>query len=280
VDQEAPDGVFPLVIVGLGQMGSAMAKGIVGAYPRAKGLIFGHDQNPLRVAEAEAFGLEGTKKLEEVLSRARTILLALKPLQVLPWLRLYRETFGKDVMLISIAAGVPIKAFREVLGEKAHVARVMPNLAVALRTCPVGVSCEPGFPEEKKALLIEALSLVGMPIELEEGQLDALTALSSSGIAFVWHALEGFAAAGIRLGLPAALSRKVAVETFLGAGMLAKEDEAASLASLKERVTTPKGTTMEGLFVLERLGLKGILIEAITSAYNRTQAMLSPQKGV
>jgi pyrroline-5-carboxylate reductase len=271
--------VIPLLIVGLGQMGSAMAKGIVGAYPQAKGSIFGHDQDPLRVAEAEAFGLEGVKKIEEVLSRVRAILLALKPLQVIPWLRLYREVLGKDVMLISIAAGVPIEALREALGEKAHVARVMPNLAVALGACPVGVLCEPGFPEEKKGALIEALSSVGMTIELEEGQLDALTALSSSGIAFVWHALEGFAAAGVRLGLPSSLSRKVAVETFLGAGMLAKDEDAASLASLKERVTTPKGTTMEGLFVLERLGLKGILIEAITSAYDRTQTMLPLQKG-
>jgi len=82
------------------------------------------------------------------------------------------------------------------------------------------------------------------------------------------------------VGLAGNLPVYVVEALHLGAGMLAKEDEAASLASLKERVTTPKGTTMEGLFVLERLGLKGILIEAITSAYNRTQAMLSPQKGV
>lgn len=267
--------MFPLLIVGLGQMGTAMAKGFLGAYPKAKGQVFGHDQDLRKVAEAEGLGLERAKNFEEVLLEAKTVLLALKPSQVLPWLRSNRETLRNEAVLLSIAAGVPLGAFREVLGAKAHLARVMPNLAIALGACPVGVSCEPGFPAEKKASLIESLSMLGIPLELEEAQLDALTALSGSGIAFVWHAMEGFAAAGVRLGLPPLLSRKIAVETFLGAGLLAKNEEAASLASLKERVTTPKGTTMEGLFVLERLGVKGILIEAITNAYDRAQAMLS-----
>jgi pyrroline-5-carboxylate reductase len=152
----------------------------------------------------------------------------------------------------------------------------MPNLAVVKGVCPLGVSFEPAFPLDRKTELLGILSKIGDPLELDEGQIDALTALSGSGIAFVWHILEGFIEAGVKLGLPFGFSRKVALETFLGACILAKEEGEVPIPVLKERVTTPKGTTIEGLFTLERLALKGIIIEAITKSYERAQALSAP----
>lgn len=271
---------FPVLIVGLGAMGSALARAIVASNPEASGLVFGHDQDPSKLKALQPIGLEWVKDLSLGLPKARTVFLALKPNQVLQWLDLNQEIVPDEASVVSVAAGLPLKALRHRLRQKAHLVRLIPNLAVVKGVCPLGMSFEPTFPIERKTELLGILSKIGDPFELDEGQIDALTALSGSGIAFVWHVLEGFIEAGVRLGLPFGLSRKVAVDTFLGACIMAKEEGEVPIPVLKERVSTPKGTTIEGLFTLERLALKGILIEAIAKSYERAQALSLPQEGV
>lgn len=276
--QEAPG--FPVLIVGLGQMGSALVKGVLRSTPQADGLVFGHDQDPSKLKALYPLGLKGVEDLSACLSKIKTLFLALKPHHVLSWLRSNQKRLDARVVVVSVAAGIPLKALREALKDKGRVARLMPNLAIEKGVCPLGMSFETTFPQERKTEVLRILSRMGDPLELDEEQIDTLTALSGSGIAFVWHVLEGFIEAGVKLGLPFSVSRKVAVETFLGAGILAKEDKEVPIPVLKERVSTPKGTTIEGLFALERLALKGIMIEAITKAYERAQSLSPTQEGV
>ena len=199
-------------------------------------------------------------------------LLAVKPQNMAEVLAGIKGSVSSSQVVISIAAGVRIERIEQALGEKVPVVRVMPNTpalagAGAMVYC-AGRHVNPAH--EKTAKLL--LGAVGKVWKVAEEWMDAVTALSGSGPAYVFNLAENMASAGLELGLPAELAESLARQTVFGAGLLLKQS-LESPAALRERVTSPGGTTAAALEVLAEAGVPGIYKRALSAACRRSREL-------
>lgn len=254
-----------LVLLGCGKMGSAMLEGWL-----AQGVPSGsvHVIEPYPSDWLKSTGVH----LNEPLPAAPAIvLLAVKPQMMGAALPQVVALGGGDTLFLSIAAGTTIASFEETFGAATPIIRAMPNTPAAVGR---GISAITGNPRATEAdlQLAEALlSAVGQVVRLEgEHQMDAVTAVSGSGPAYVFHLIEALAAAGEAEGLPAPLAMQLARATVCGAGELAQQSpETAS--QLRINVTSPGGTTAAALAVLmdAETGFPPLLRRAVKAAADR-----------
>jgi pyrroline-5-carboxylate reductase len=178
---------------------------------------------------------------------------------------------GGGTLFLSVAAGTPIRFYEEVLGAQTPVIRAMPNTPAAIGRGITAICGNARASEAHMALAEALLSAVGEVVRLAgEHQMDAVTAVSGSGPAYVFLLIEALAAAGEAEGLPADLALRLAKATVAGAGALA-EAAGESPAQLRVNVTSPGGTTAAALKVLmdEARGLPALLREAVHAAAER-----------
>lgn len=176
--------------------------------------------------------------------------------------------------LLSIAAGVPTTTFESYFPSPTAVVRVMPNLAVTAKAA-IGVIAKGSAASDEHVSLAETMfNALGRSMVREEKILDAVTALSGSGPAFVFLFIEALADAGVHIGLTREDASQLAVHTVLGAGKVL-EQTGEHPAVLKNLVTTPAGTTTAGLYELERGGLRAALTEALVAARRRAEELAS-----
>lgn len=258
-----------LVLLGCGKMGSAMLEGwLSGGLPAASVWVI--DPKPSDWLERQGVNLNaGLPEAPAV------VLIAVKPqmmggalpaLQALP--------VGRTVF-VSVAAGTPITTFEAAFGPKARIIRAMPNTPAAIGR---GITALIGNAVASQAdlnLASELLQAVGQTVQLEsEAQIDAVTAVSGSGPAYVFHFIETLAAAGVAEGLPANLSLQLAKATVGGAGALA-EEASEDPSQLRVNVTSPNGTTQAALEVLmdEADGFPALLRRAVKAAADRSREL-------
>ncbi len=256
-----------LVMLGCGKMGSAMLEGwLEQGVPTASVWVI--DPAPSDWLK----GLAGLHLNTSLPAEPAIVLIAVKPQMMgkaLPSI----AAFGSNTLFISIAAGTPIAAFEAALGQGAAIIRAMPNTPAAIGR---GISAIVGNAQVSDAQLDLAealLQAVGQVVRLsEEAQMDAVTAVSGSGPAYVYHLIETLAAAGMAEGLPENLAMKLAKETVAGAGALASQ-AAESPTALRVNVTSPGGTTQAALEVLmdKEAGFPALLRRAVKAAANRSR---------
>lgn len=257
-----------LVLLGCGKMGSAMLEGWLnrGLALRA---IWVLDPNPSDwVKGLAAKGLH----LNEALPDAPAIvLIAVKPQMMGAALPGLAALGGGQTLFVSIAAGTTIASFEAVLGARTPIIRAMPNTPAAVSRGITAICGNAYASEQDMALTEDLLSAVGQVVRLAgEHQMDAVTAVSGSGPAYVFHLIEALAAAGEAEGLPADLSMQLARATVTGAGELAhRATEPAS--QLRINVTSPGGTTAAALAVLmdDKTGFPALLRRAVKAAADR-----------
>lgn len=261
-----------LVLLGCGKMGSAMLAGWLerGVAPEA---VWVMDPRPSDwVTGLAAQGLH----LNEALPEAPAIvLIAVKPQMMGDALPSLRAIASSSTVFLSVAAGTPIRAFEAALGENRRIIRAMPNTPAAVGRGITAIIGNAHTNAADLALAEALLSAVGQVVRLEEeGQMDAVTAVSGSGPAYVFHLIETLAAAGEAQGLSPALAMALAKATVGGAGQLA-EDAPESPTQLRINVTSPAGTTEAALRVLmdEGRGFPALLKEAVTAAADRSREL-------
>ena len=259
--------------LGAGKMATALAQGFIRA-----GLVTGKQiiASDTSAVAAAAFGKEvGAKTTAfnpDVVKFADVLVLAVKPDQVGGVLSDIREHFTEKHLLVSIAAGVTIARLEAGLGAGARVVRVMPNTPAL-----VGESAS-AFALGKSALPIDAelatklLSAVGIAFQVKEALLDAVTGLSGSGPAYVYLFIEGLSDGGVASGLPRDVATKLAAQTVLGAAKMVLET-GQHPGALKDMVTSPGGTTIEGLHELEKGKLRGTVISAVRAAAEKSRKL-------
>jgi len=259
-----------LLLVGCGNMGRAMLQGWLAAgflHPDKVHVV--EPAEALR-AEAAALGVRTYASAEALDSgfRPATVVLAVKPQVMAAVLPAYRSHVTESVV-VSIAAGIPVSLLETGLGDVAAV-RAMPNTPAAIgKGSTVIFANERVSPEqaERVARLLSAGGAVH-PVE-REALIDAATALSGSGPAYVFHFIEGLAEAGVQLGLPPQTALALARETVFGAGALAMAAD-TSPAELRRQVTSPGGTTEAALHVFtDNNALQTLLVQAAAAAYRR-----------
>jgi len=264
-----------LAVVGLGNMGEALVKGLLDRKLLAPGDIAGAEKDPgRRELMAERYGIRAYPSPGEASRDVGAVLLAVKPQDVDKALgEVASALAGGETPVVSICAGITLGQLGSALPPGTPIVRAMPNTP-ALAGYGASVFCVNEHGRESAATIAEALlGAVGDVHRVDsEALLDAVTGLSGSGPAYVFTFLEALADGGVLMGLPRPLARALARQTVLGAAYLA-EGGAEHTAELKDRVTSPGGTTSAGLRALELHGFRAAVIEAVRAATLRSKEL-------
>lgn len=257
-------------VIGVGNMGSALVRGIVRAGVLPPGQIVVADAIADRAsALAQELGVEAAGSSAEVAARSQYLVLAVKPGTIAPLLAELASALTPDHTVVSIAAGVPMSRMRRALGDaRPALVRVMPNTPALVGAGMFAVTA-PEVPPERVEFLRRVFSALGRVVEVEERMMDGVTGLSGSGPAFVFVMIQALADGGVAAGLPPAVASELAVQTVLGAAKLVQETGEHPEA-LKDAVASPGGTTIAGLAVLERAGFRGTIVAAVRAAAARS----------
>jgi pyrroline-5-carboxylate reductase len=260
-------------VIGAGKIGSAIARGVIRAGLVAKDNVMVSDvSEALLQAESLELGIKTTPNNGELCDFADIVILAVKPQIVNPVAREIAKKLGTTKLLVSVAAGVPLTRIEAGLVQGARVVRVMPNLPCVVGAGAAGFA---GGAHATKADLEKVgaiLNSFGVAVEVEEKNLDAVTGLSGSGPAYVFHFMEALADGGVQVGLTRDVALKLAVQTVYGAAKMALEG-GRHLGELKDEVTSPGGTTIAGLYAMEQKGFHGTVMDAVVRATRRSEEL-------
>jgi pyrroline-5-carboxylate reductase len=262
-----------LGFLGAGNMAGAILKGTVGRGLLAPQNAWACDVLPDKLATLHTeLGIGTTQDPLELVRNARTIVLATKPQDLLAGLNRIAAEITPDHCLISIAAGLPLELLAAHLPAGTRLVRVMPNTPALVGAGAAGVAAGPSAHPEDLQAALALFSAVGLACEVREGQLDAVTAVSGSGPAYVFRMMELMIEAGKELGLSTEVAQQLTLQTFLGAARLA-EASPETPATLRERVTSKGGTTAAALGVFEAQGLGEIYKAGIRQAAVRSREL-------
>ena len=259
--------------LGAGKMGTALARGFINAGLVKAGSVIASDPVPAaRAAFARETGAKTAASNAEVVKFARVVILAVKPDQVAGALAEIRGGFTAKHLLISIAAGIPIARLEGGLASGSRVIRVMPNTPALVGAAAAAYSLGKAAQPEDGRLTEKLLSAVGVALPVKESLLDAVTGLSGSGPAYVYLMIEGLSDGGVAAGLPRDVAVRLAAQTVMGAAKMVL-DTGMHPGALKDMVTSPGGTTIEGLHELEKARVRGAFISAVRAATEKSRKL-------
>ena len=247
---------------GLSAAGFARPEAIIAADPDAAALD--------RFTATTGGQAAGTNR--DVPSSADILVLAVKPQHISAVLDELRSSIGTEHLIVSIAAGVPIRRITDVLGATVRVVRVMPNTPCLVGEGASAFALGGGADEADGRVVQQMLATVGIAVPVPEALLDAVTGLSGSGPAYVYQVIEALSDGGVHSGLPREIATRLAAQTVLGAARMVLET-GEHPGALKDAVASPGGTTIAGLRALEQGGLRGCLINAVDAATRRSREL-------
>jgi pyrroline-5-carboxylate reductase len=265
-------------VIGVGNMGAALIRGWLNAGLAKRSDIFIADTAPEKVQLLHReFGLQVWDN-QQVAAHTDIVLLAVKP-QVLPEVLVeVQPHLSASPLVISIAAGFPLARLAEML-PTARLMRVMPNTPTLVQAGMAAIAPGPRTDSADLELTCQLFDAVGRSVVVDEHLMDAVTGLSGSGPAYIFILLEALADGGVKMGLPRQTALLLAAQTILGAAQLYLETQDHP-GNLKDMVTSPGGTTIAGLHVLEQGGMRGLVMSAVEAAAKRSSALaqaLKPQ---
>jgi len=256
--------------IGAGNMAEAILRGLLRAGMQPDQLIASDPDPARREHIAQELGVRTTESNSDVASSCELVVLAVKPAHLeAATAELPRE--GAP-LYVSIIAGCRLATLRGLLGKNARIVRVMPNTPALIGAGISALASDGDLPAQEVEQATNVLAAVGRVVHLPEPLLDAVTGLSGSGPAYVYAFIEALTEAGVREGLPAGIAQELAAETVLGAARLLRES-GEQPALLRERVTSPGGTTLAGLSALEQGGLRAAVFEAVRAASARSREL-------
>jgi pyrroline-5-carboxylate reductase len=259
--------------LGAGRMATALARGFIQAGLTSPEQVVASDPfETARQAMQREAGVKTVPANPEVVKFASVLVLAVKPDQVPSVLAEIQSTFSPNHLLISIAAGVPLARMENALPAGARVVRVMPNTPALVGASATGFALGKAARPDDAALVERLFSSVGVALPVKESLLDAVTGLSGSGPAYVFLMIEALSDGGVAAGLPRDVATRLAAQTLLGSARLLLES-GQHPGALKDMVTSPGGTTIEGLHELEKAGVRGALINAVRAATEKSKKL-------
>jgi pyrroline-5-carboxylate reductase len=260
-------------VIGGGVMGEVLSRAVTaaGVYPPDEVCVVDPNPNKLRKLQQE-IGIQTTSKLTDI-TQAQTILLAVKPDNVPVVLReLQSQTLASNLLLISIVAGISIADMATYLPDKTAIIRVMTNTPCLVNAGMSVLAPNENVEPAQLGLAQAIFSAVGESLILPEKYMDAVTGLSGSGPGFVFLIVDALIEAGVLQGLPRATSRQLVLQTLLGSAKLIQETNRHP-AQLRDMVTSPGGTTIAGIQVMEEYKIRATLLKTVETATQRSRAL-------
>lgn len=262
--------IGPVMLVGAGKMGVALARGWLEAgLPESNLLLVDPSPGPAAQELAQDYGL--TLNSEARGLQPNVLVLAVKPQIIDPVLENLAPVVGPHTLALSIAAGIDIARLSRGLGM-GRVVRTMPNTPAQIGKGITGAVAGPEVSDQDRSAASALLEAAGPLVWFDdEAQLDIVTAISGSGPAYVFHLVEALAAAGKKMGLPDAIADLLARQTVIGSAGLLEADPAPP-GVLRANVTSPNGTTAAGLAVLMD-GLTPLIEQTAEAARRRSEEL-------
>lgn len=260
--------------IAVGNMGGAIVRGVVDNLLPPEQIWITDVYRPLVDQLCKELGVNSAENIPHLVENVDCLLYAAKPNNVSDVFPEIADTLRPSSQwIISIAAGVSTTQLESYFpSSPPPVVRVMPNIAASVREATSVITAGSAATDEHLAVTQAIFSAVGKSLIMEERHLNAVTGLSGSGPAFVFLFIEAFADAGVQVGLPRPDAYQLALQTVLGAcKMLEGTDEHPAM--LKNRVTTPGGTTAAGLYALESGRLRAIIADAVNAATERAEKL-------
>jgi len=260
-------------VIGAGKMGSVIINGMISRNLISASSVAVSDAVTEQMeALGKTYGIHTTSDNKKLVESSDIIILAVKPQNMAEVLADISETAHQKKLFISIAAGVTTALIEEHLKKGSKVIRVMPNTPALIgegATAITGGSHATGKDLDIARHIFES---VGMTVAVKESLMDAVTGLSGSGPAYCFLIIEALTDAGVSLGLSRDIALKLSVQTILGSAKLCQQT-GKHPAELKDMVTSPGGTTIAGLKVLEQGKLRATLMAAVEAAASRSEAL-------
>ena len=261
-------------------MGEALVGGLLASGWRTADEIVVTSRREERLAElAKNYGVEVTTDNVAAVSDATIVVLAVKPQDIEPLLGEISAHVSENQTVLSVVAAIPTSLIEERLAIPVAVVRAMPNTPSVVHEGMAGIAAGKHADEEHTSLAREVLEHVGRVVVVPESSLDAVTAISGSGPAYFALLAEAMIEAGILLGLSREISTDLVVQTMLGSAKLLR-DEKMHPVELREMVTSPGGTTIRAIRVLEQAGVRAAFLNAIQAAMERSQELAGGEPGV
>jgi pyrroline-5-carboxylate reductase len=259
--------------IGCGNMGSAIIGGILAGdcLGDGPGQIFVYDISAAAREDMQALGVHVMENNEQVAEAADLIFLAVKPQYMEESLAATGQAL-KDKCVISIAAGLSSERIREMIPVPVRILRTMPNTPALVRQGTFALCSDCDLTEEEKQTADEILSGLGTALWVPERLMDAVCGVSGSGPAYVAMFIEAMADGGVREGLPRETAYRLAAQTVLGTAQMYLE-LGMEPARIKDMVTSPAGTTIEGCYALEKNGFRGTVMDAVHAGTERSKQL-------
>jgi len=254
--------------IGGGNMAEALIKGMTSEGERD--IIVSEPREDRRKYLEQSYGIKTTHVNRSVASSCAAIILAVKPQNMTAVLNEITGVITDEKTVISIAAGITLSYLQSKLNTK-KIVRVMPNTPAIVQQGMSVISLCEYLSDIDMARVREIFMSVGQVLVLPEKYMDAVTALSGSGPAFIAFFVEGMVDAGVKMGLSRDHSSELAIQTLIGTAALLKTG--MSPEKLREMVTSPGGTTAAGLASFEDKGLVAMIIEALGAAHKRAEEL-------
>ena len=259
--------------IGLGNMAGAIIRGMAGSGSFASDTICGFNRSPEKTRKlSQDAGLVPCESAKEVAEKSDVLVLAVKPQMLPDVLPLIADAVTPETLVVTIAAGKGFDFYASYFGLDVPLVRVMPNICAqvlcsASAVCP-NKACTP----EQVELVRAMFRSVGEVYDVPEAQFSAFSALGGASGAFVQMYIDALSSAGVKAGLSRALAQKIACQATLGAAKLCKETGEHPMA-LVDKVTSPGGTTIEGVHVLKKCGFEAAVIDAVDAVIEKDRRL-------
>lgn len=256
--------------IGGGNMAEALSKGLIAGGMAPQQILVAEPLPERRALLSSSLGVRTTDENNDVAAASNLIVLAVKPQMAASVLSALEGTITPDKLVISIMAGISTISIEELLQSGIHLIRAMPNTPALVQSGATAI-CAGRRADAADLDLARALfATVGTVVTVNERQMDAVTGVSGSGPAYAFSFIEALADAGVKNGLPRDTAMGLAIQTLLGAARLVQES-GEHPAVLRDRVTSPGGTTIAALHTLENGRFHGLVMDAVDAAVKRSK---------
>ncbi|MFE8702571.1 pyrroline-5-carboxylate reductase [Cytobacillus sp. FJAT-54145] len=263
-----------LAIIGAGSMAEALISGMVeNQFINKKQIWVTNRRNEERLNQLqERYGVSTSYELTELLEEADIVVLAMKPKDAASSIELIKPYLKREMLIVSVLAGVSIESI-ELLAEKSlSVVRAMPNTSAAIGKSATAIAVNDHVSSNQRNLVKNMFDTVGLTTIVEEEQLDAVTGLSGSGPAYIYYLVEAMEKSAVEIGLEREMAKELIVQTLVGAAeMVLKTTKTPE--QLRREVTSPGGTTEAGIKVLESHHVQHAFINCIKEATSQSKRL-------